>query len=88
MHAFRWAWAIVSVAVLWVESVAGVGGAPPQADGDGIRDVGVEWGGGAGGMGGRFPFWNNLTQDEAVRIAVTMPITSRGDVQGGKLSAS
>lgn len=30
-----------------------------------------------------FPFGNNLTFGEPLRIAVTMPITSRGDVEGG-----
>ena len=30
-----------------------------------------------------YPFGNNLTRPEPVRIAVTMPITSRGDVAAG-----
>jgi hypothetical protein len=30
-----------------------------------------------------YPFGNNLTQGEPIRLAVTMPITSRGDVGGG-----
>ena len=30
-----------------------------------------------GVRGDGFPFWNNLTRHEPVRIAVTMPITSR-----------
>ena len=29
-----------------------------------------------------FPFGNNLTKEQAVRIAVTMPITSRHDAEG------
>jgi len=31
-----------------------------------------------------FPFGNNLTKEQAVRIAVTMPITSRLDAEGWK----
>lgn len=78
MCAHRWAIA-VSMSVLFVVCDGGGGGATLLVD-DGISNVRAE---GAGGLRGGFPFGNNLTQNEAVRIAVTMPITSRGDFEGG-----